>query len=206
MTAWLAGLLLAASAASLQAAPGEHWRLARDEDGIRVYLTAVPGSRYQSYRGVADMRADVGTLADLQENLRVACKWLYACAELRLLKASGDDVWLYMSTQLPWPVQPRDMVLLVTTRRTADGGLLRDIRALPDYLPVVPGQIRVRELSGIWSLTPLGDGRTRVTYQMRAEPGGSVPSWLADSFVVDAPLDTLRTQRAVAERQAPRRP
>ncbi|MDF3935802.1 START domain-containing protein [Pseudomonas citronellolis] len=200
----LLGLLLCVAAA--QAPAQDSWRLAREEDGIRVYLSPVPGSKYQSYRGVVDIRANVQTLADLQENLRVACKWLYSCAELRLLKASGDDVWLYMRTALPWPARSRDLVLRISTERTADGGLLRRIQAVPDYLPPVPGQIRVPILAGLWSLAPLADGRTRVVYQMRAEPGGSVPSWLANDFVVDAPLDTLRTLRAVAERQGPRAP
>ena len=36
---------------------------------------------------------------------------------------------------------------------------------------------------------------------IRGDPGGSVPSWLANRFVIDAPLETLRTLRAVAERQ-----
>lgn len=202
----LLAVFLLLCAAGGQASPQESWSLSREEDGIRVYLSPVPGSQYQSYRGVVDIRANVQTLADLQENLRVACKWLYACAELRMLKASGDDVWLYMRTELPWPTQPRDLVLRVTTEHTDDGGLLRRIQAVPNYLPPVPGQIRVPMLSGIWQLMPLPDGRTRVTYQMRAEPGGSVPSWLANNFVVDAPLDTLRTLRAVAERQAPRAP
>ena len=34
-----------------------------------------------------------------------------------------------------------------------------------------------------------------VTYEVHTEPGGSVPSWLANSFVVDAPLQTLRGLR-----------
>ncbi len=55
----------------------EHWNLAREEDGIQVFLSKVPGSRYQSFRGVTDIKASAATLRDLQENLRVACKWLY---------------------------------------------------------------------------------------------------------------------------------
>lgn len=179
----------------------EDWRLARDEEGIRVYLSPVPGSKYSSYRGVVEIDADLRTLVDLQENLRVACKWIYACTQLRLLKYADDTVWLYMQTQLPWPARPRDVVLRVDTRRTADGGLERHLTAEPGYLPAVPGQIRVPQLDGLWQMTPLGNGHTRVLYQMRGEPGGSVPSWLANRFVVDAPLVTLRTLRAVAERQ-----
>ena len=84
--------------------------------------------------------------------------------------------------------------------------LVRSLKGVPDYIPEVQGEIRVPELAGLWKLSPRGDGRTEGIYEMRGEPGGSVPSWLANSFVVDAPLETLRTLRAVAERQGVRAP
>ncbi|UZE31477.1 START domain-containing protein [Pseudomonas asplenii] len=179
----------------------EHWNLAREEDGIQVFLSKVPGSRYQSFRGVTDIKASVATLRDLQENLRVACKWLYACAEMRLLKNDGDDTWVYLTTDLPWPAAPRDMVLHVHSEQTDDGNLIRHLEATPDYLPPVPGLIRVRQLNGLWKMLPKGDGVTEVTYQLQAEPAGDIPSWLANQFVVDAPMVSLKTLRAVAERQ-----
>ncbi|MNZ60189.1 START domain protein [compost metagenome] len=164
----------------------------------------MPGSKYKSFRGVIDIKADVQTLNDLQENLRVACKWLYACKELRLLKNDGDDTWVYMTLDLPWPVIPRDMVIHVNTQRSADGVLIRNLNAVPGYLPPVQGQVRVPELIGQWKMAPRSNGTTEVTYQMRGDPGGSVPPWLSNSFVVDAPMETLRTLRAVAERQPSR--
>ncbi|WP_017904648.1 START domain-containing protein [Pseudomonas asplenii] len=185
-------------------AAAENWRLAHEEDGIKVYLTQVPGSRYQSFRGVADIKADVSTLRDLQENLRVACKWLYACAEMRLLKNDGDDTWVYLTTDLPWPAAPRDMVLHVHTEQGDDGSLVRRLEATPDYLPPVTGLIRVRQLSGLWQMRPKADGETEVTYQLQAEPAGDIPSWLANRFVVDAPMVSLKTLRAVAQRQGVR--
>ncbi|QXI30975.1 START domain-containing protein [Pseudomonas vanderleydeniana] len=185
-------------------AAAENWKLAHEEDGIKVYLTQVPGSRYQSFRGVADIKAEVSTLRDLQENLRVACKWLYACAEMRLLKNDGDDTWVYLTTELPWPAAPRDMVLHVHTEQGDDGSLVRRLEATPDYLPPVTGLIRVRQLSGLWQMRPKTDGETEVTYQLQAEPAGDIPSWLANRFVVDAPMVSLKTLRAVAERQGVR--
>ena len=40
-----------------------------------------------------------------------------------------------------------------------------------------------------------------MTYEVHTEPGGSVPSWLANSFVVDAPLQTLQGLRAKVEKR-----
>lgn len=177
------------------------WRLAAEEAGIRVYLGTVPGSKYQRFRGVTEMQANVSTLSDLQENLRVACKWLYACQSMRLLKNDGDDTWVYLTTDLPWPAKSRDMVLHVHTERTADGSLVRHLEAVPGWVPESAERIRVQQLQGEWAMRPLGAGRTEVTYQLQADPAGEIPAWLANRFVIDAPLQTLQILRAVAERQ-----
>jgi len=198
-------LATACLSVTAMAAPDE-WKLAREEDGIKVFLSKVSGSRYQRFRGEVEIKADVATLSDLQENLRVACKWLYACADMRLLKNDGDDTWVYMTTDLPWPAAPRDMVLHVHTERSDDGSLIRHLDAAPDYAPTGPGLIRVRQLSGTWKMQPLSDTRTEVTYQLQAEPAGDIPSWLANQFVVDAPMVSLKTLRAVAEHQGLRPP
>ncbi|WP_248746126.1 START domain-containing protein [Pseudomonas sp. MWU12-2037] len=182
------------------AAPPD-WQLAKDEDGIQVYLRHVPGSRYQSFRGETRIKADVSTLSNLQENLRVACKWLYACADMRLLKNDGDDTWVYLTTALPWPAQTRDMVIHVHSERADDGSLTRYLEAVPGFVPLVPGQIRVSQMKGTWTMHPESDTQTRVTYELQAEPAGDIPSWLANQFVVDAPMVSLRTLRVVAEHQ-----
>ncbi|WP_419183373.1 MULTISPECIES: START domain-containing protein [Pseudomonas] len=179
----------------------DDWHLAHQEDGVDVYLSAVEGSPYQAFRGVTRIKASVRTLTDLQENLRVACKWLYACAEMRLLEVEGDSTWVYLVTDLPWPARPRDIVLRVRTERLDDGTLVRYLSAEPGRVPATPGLIRVRRLQGEWTMRPLGEKETEVTYQLQADPAGDVPGWLANQFVVDAPLITLRTLKAVAERQ-----
>jgi hypothetical protein len=150
---------------------------------------------------VARIKADVQTLSYLQENLTIACKWLYACADMRLLKVDGDSSFVYLTTALPWPAATRDMVLKVQTEQGDDGSVLRHLSAVNDMEPTVPGMIRVEQLQGIWQMVPKGERETEVTYQLQAEPAGDIPSWLANRFVIDAPMVTLKTLRAVAERQ-----
>ncbi|MFJ4430925.1 START domain-containing protein [Pseudomonas sp. NPDC089395] len=194
-------LLLAALLLSTCALADDGWSLAYDREGIRVYLSGVADSPYQQFRGVSTIKASVSTLVDLQENLRVACKWLYACDQMRLVEVDGDSTWVYLTTNLPWPTLPRDIILKVTTERLDDGTLVRHLSAEPGKLPEEPGLIRVQHLSGEWVMKPLGERETEVTYQLKADPAGDVPGWLANRFVVDAPVVTLRTLRAVAERQ-----
>ncbi len=194
-------LLSAALLGASGAAMAEDWQLAKDEDGVKVYLSSVPGSKYKAYRGVVDIKADVASTNALQEDVKGSCKWIHACAEMRLLKSEGDNSWTYSKIDMPWPVTGRDFNDTATTEKTADGGLIRHLQAEPTYIPEEKGEIRVPKLVGEWKLVPKGAGVTEVTYQVQTEPGGSIPSWLANSFVVDAPMNTLKGLRAAAEKR-----
>ncbi|AOE84719.1 START domain-containing protein [Pseudomonas sp. TCU-HL1] len=178
----------------------EEWKLARDEDGIRVFLSEVPGSRYKAYRGVAVMKTDIATLRALQEDVSGSCAWIHECKDQKLLKNEGQQSWTYTRFNTPWPVTPRDSVIHVTSQLGADGSVTRILEGVPKYLPESNGYVRVTQVDGFWKLVPKSAGEVEVTYQVHTEPGGSVPSWLANSFVVDAPFNTLKAMRQRAER------
>ncbi|WP_339527119.1 START domain-containing protein [Pseudomonas sp. EA_35y_Pfl2_R111] len=193
------GLLL--GVAALLAASGAQaaqWRLVKDEAGIQVYLQQIPGSSFQAFRGITRIRTDMSRLLALQDDVSAACAWIHACSEQRLLKHEGDQSWVYSRFHTPWPVQPRDSILRVTTTLDPEGRVTRALHGVADYLPLQQGFVRVSKVEGFWSLTPR-DGEIEVIYQVHSEPGGSVPAWLANSFVVDAPFNTLQGLRQLAE-------
>jgi hypothetical protein len=76
----------------------------------------------------------------------------------------------------------------------------RKLLEVPTYLPEEKGYVRVAQVEGFWKLVPKGADQTEVTYQVHTEPGGSVPSWLANKFVVEAPFNTLKALKAAAEK------
>lgn len=195
------GLLLGIAALlAVSGAQAAQWRLARDEAGIQVYLQSIPGSSFQAFRGVTRIRVDMPRLLALQDDVSAACAWIHACSEQKLLKQDGDLSWIYSRFHTLWPVQPRDSILQVTTTLDADGRVTRALNGVADYLPLQQGFVRVSKVEGFWRLTPRG-GEIEVIYEVHSEPGGSVPAWLANSFVVDAPFNTLQRLRQLAEQQ-----
>lgn len=177
----------------------EDWQLAKDEAGIKVYLSSMPGSQYKAYRAVTTVDADIQKLLALQADVKGSCIWIFECQEQTMLKAAGTENWLYSRFSAPWPVTARDSVLHVTTTVAADGTVTRLLQALPEYLPKDKDYVRVTRVDGFWTLQPKAAGKVEVVYQAHMEPGGSVPSWLANSFVVDAPFNTLQAFRQAAE-------
>lgn len=182
------------------AVQAEDWQLAKDEAGIKVYLSSVSGSQYKAYRAVTTVNASIEKLLALQADVKGSCAWIYECQQQSMLKTVGAESWLYARFSAPWPVEARDSVLHVATTTAADGTVTRLLHALPEYLPEEKDFVRVTRVDGFWTLQPKAAGKVEVVYQAHMEPGGSVPSWLANSFVVDAPFDTLQAFRQAAEK------
>ncbi|MGP3789605.1 START domain-containing protein [Pseudomonas sp. B392_1p] len=182
------------------AVQAEDWQLAKDEEGIQVYLAPVEGSKYKAYRGVVTIKAEMAEVKALQDDVAGSCSWIRECKKQELIKQEGGKSWTHSYFNTPWPVTPRDSIIEVSTETTPDGGLVRHLLGVPSYLPEEKGYVRVAKVDGLWKLEPKGDDAVQVTYQLHTEPGGSVPSWLANSFVVDAPFNTLKGLRDLAEK------
>jgi hypothetical protein len=180
-------------------AQAEDWQVAKDQDGIKVSLSEVAGSKYKAYRGVTTIKASMAKVRSLQEDVAGACAWIHECKSQKLLKHEGDQSWTYTQFNTPWPVTARDSVLHITTSEAADGSVTRTLEGVPNYIPEEKGFVRVAQVEGFWKLVPKGD-LIEVTYQVHTEPGGSVPSWLANKFVVDAPFNTLQALKQRAEK------
>ena len=180
-------------------AHAEDWKVAKNEDGIKVSLSEVAGSDYKAYQGVTLMKTTMAKLRALQEDVPGACAWIHECKMQKLLKHQGDQSWTYTQFNTPWPVTPRDSVMHVTTTQGADGSLTRKLESVPTYMPEEKGFVRVAKVEGFWKFVPKGD-QIEVIYQVHTEPGGSVPSMVANKFVVDAPFNTLKALKERAEK------
>jgi hypothetical protein len=194
-----AALVIGLSAVLVPLAHADDWKQAKNEDGIKVDLSEVAGSDYKAYRGVTLIKAPLAKVRALQEDVAGACAWIHECKSQKLLKTEGDQTWTYTQFNTPWPVTPRDSILHVTTTQDADGSLTRKLEGVPKYLPEEKGFVRVAKVEGFWKLQPKGND-TEVIYQVHTEPGGSVPSMVANKFVVDAPFNTLKALKAKAEK------
>ncbi|MGE4338419.1 MAG: START domain-containing protein [Pigmentiphaga sp.] len=124
--------------ASCWAQAADDWQLAKDENGIKVYLRAVPGSPYKAYRGVTVIDTDMQTLRRLMENAAEACSWIHECKEQKLLRHEERQAWTYTRFNTPWPVTPRDSVVHITEYEKRDG-VIRPLKNSASTAPTRSG-------------------------------------------------------------------
>jgi len=175
----------------------EPWVLAKRADGITVYTRHVSDSPLKAFRGEIDLPTSVERVLAVLGEADTFPDWLPDVADCELLRASERERYVYVETEAPWPVWNRDGVFHFTFRRDdpADGAAATvDVEALPDFVPAREGKVRVPRSDGHWRIEPNAGG-VHVSYEIHADPGGSVPVWLANLTVVRMPFQTMKNLR-----------
>ncbi len=184
----------------LRAASG--WNLARDESGISIYTRESPGRVLKQQRGEMVIRSTPAALVALIMDVGACSEWVDRCQQSELLSAPGRwPARVHTIIRLPWPFASRDVVFEADIRRNPESGVT-EIAVHDIGGDVAPDSHRVRmpELAGSWRFTPLADDTVRVEYEVRADPGGYLPGWVANMAAVGAAYRTLARMRDLAQK------
>lgn len=168
------------------------WELKKNEDGIIVYTREIANSDFLEYKGIATVNASRRKVAEVILRISDYINWFPDCLDSkRLSYPDKNEVLVYYKIDSPWPVKDRDAVVHLYINDEPDKNKTTiDFKAEPNSLEKYPGVVRVPKSSGYWKLESINN-QTKVTYQNHADPGGSVPAWVVNMFVVDAPFKTL---------------
>lgn len=171
----------------------QKWELAKSESNIKVYVREVKNSPYKEFRGITTVNAPLPVLVAVLSDPAAFPQWFHECPQASRLKTISPTEGInYMVYNLPWPFDDRDLVIHYLASQDADNkAVTYKLWANGNFIPHKSGLVRVMTLNGYWRFTPLDKGRCQAEYKMHLDPEGSIPGWLANSTVVDAPYNTL---------------
>jgi len=186
-TVWLALGLLPAFAQT-------QWQLRTEKDGIKVYSSDVADSKIKAIKVIGEFYATPAQLAAVVMDVNTATDWVYHLKSSTLIKkVSSNELYYYAEVNLPWPAANRDFVAhLTVTQNPQTKAITIDGPAVPGYVPVKKGLVRIDNSVGKWIITPIGPNQVRVEYSIHVDPGGSLPSWLVNMFADQAPVQIFK--------------
>lgn len=171
----------------------QNWTLAKNEDGIKVYTRQIEGSSLKEFKGETQIKGTIESFVALLRDVPNFHLFFESAMNPKLLKLQGDTLQIhYLQTKAPWPVSNRDGVYQYLYQYNANQKeLLVGLKALPTYSKKEADFVRVPEASGFWKAKQVTSTEISVVYQLHANPGGSLPAWLANSSSIDLPFNTL---------------
>jgi hypothetical protein len=158
----------------------DDWHLEKDKDQIQVYSRGIPGSKRQELKVECILPGTLNQLVALLTDIANYQNVIYKTKSAYIIKRiSESELLYYVSTEVPWPVNDRDMTVRMTFAQDPATRTL-NIRAVgvPDLVASKPGTVRIADWLAIWQVKPLANRRMQVTYTARIDPGGEIPAWV----------------------------
>jgi hypothetical protein len=95
------------------AAIGQYnWKLSKDEDGIKVYLSEVKHSKFKNIKVECTLEGTYDKLMAVLNDVNNQKSWVYNNISSSILKRiSTNEFYYYTKTHLPWPMTNRDAVI-----------------------------------------------------------------------------------------------
>ncbi len=172
----------------------DDWRLLVTQDGVRVEERVTADRPLPELRGTIEIDAGLFEVLAVITDVPEQTKWMFDCVESRLLRRENGDVSIvYNRTTAPWPVSDRDAVLRseIVLIEPLKHAVLRFSNMSDPGQPEIDGVVRMPHLVGGYDLLALSPERTRITYTIDLDPGGSIPGWVAARTAREMPLHTL---------------
>lgn len=189
------------SIVALAAAPG--WRAQRPIEGITVELRDVVDSSFEEIRVTTTSPLKLTSLCDAVWAKGLSGKAPEGNFKKRVvIRETEDERWTYEQIKVP-VVSDRDYVMHVKLVQPASTGRCEvqfETRTDPAY-PPVKDHVRIAAVRGSWELVPTADGKTKISYVVYSDPGGTVPALFTRGGQRDAAIDFLKV---ILARAAPR--
>lgn len=171
------------------------WKLEKDSDGIKVYLAKAENSSIKQFKVEAIIEATPKEIVDVVVDIENNYNWFVSVEQGKLIERINPNEFIFSQViEVPFPFQ--DRIVVQNSKVTSlEGGILRiDLYAVEDTAEDEDDYVRMTLATGYWILSPTAEG-TELEYSFLADPAGNIPAWLANQFIVDNPLKTIKGLR-----------
>jgi hypothetical protein len=176
-----------------------NWKLEKNKDGIKVYSSDINGANYKAVKVECALNGNFSKLISILSQVTRYPKWVYNTKKTVLLKQINElELIYYTETQFPWPLSNRDAVIHMQINTDSLPKFITiTSRNEPGLVPEIFDKVRVPNYSTKWKVTMPTSQSIQINYVLEADPGGNIPSWLANIFIDKGPYETFKKLSAL---------
>ncbi|MEW6527973.1 MAG: hypothetical protein AB1444_15055 [Spirochaetota bacterium] len=173
------------------------WMFIKQRNDIFLYKRVLPSSGVIQVKAERIIHAPLEVVEQIIRDIPAYPQLMYNCLEGREIKRFTDeDIIILNVTKMPWPLQPRDVV--VRTNVIKDWNFGRIEIALQglyspeseQWVPLIDGHTRMYELTAYFIGHILDRNKIKCIYIIHADPSG-VPDFAINFLIANYPYYTL---------------
>ncbi|HVS91318.1 MAG TPA: START domain-containing protein [Mucilaginibacter sp.] len=171
----------------------DNWTLKQSNDGNKIYTADVANSKIKALKVECELTATLSQVVAAVMDIKHSKRWVYRTETAYVVKRSSpSDLYYYTLVKMPFPVSNRDYIArLKVTQNPATKVVTIEVPCVTGMVPPKNGAVRVTNSAARWVLTPERAGRVKIDYTLHTDPGGSIPAWLTNMFITQAPSQTF---------------
>ncbi|GAA5189875.1 START domain-containing protein [Ferrimonas gelatinilytica] len=189
-----AELQLPAKPARIEPAPGGDWSQASRKGENSVWTRNVPGTPIKEVKLEAVVDAPIDQVWRTVTEIERYPEFMPYIDAIEVMHEHDENsAYVYHRVDPPL-VSKRDYTLLIVNEVDPESGEhYRYWTQMNQFGPEPKeGVVRLVICDGSWALYPMEDGRTRAVYWVYTNPGGKIPTWLANKANTSGLFDVIK--------------
>jgi hypothetical protein len=172
------------------------WKLEKQKNNVSIY-SKKSDLGYKEILVKTIVEANPYSLVALLDDVAFAPQWMHNCIEVKILdEISSTERLVNSFFAAPWPVKDRDMIFYSKTTFT-NNTVQIEISDKGDSIPEHSTYVRMQDMYGLWEASPLENGRTEITYTGSGNPGGNLPTFIANKELITSMFKTFQNLNKV---------
>jgi ribosome-associated toxin RatA of RatAB toxin-antitoxin module len=192
---------IAFSSISIEKGDKDGWVLEKDKNDIKIWTLKSADSGIKTFKAVVIYDASVEQLAAVLNDVEAYPEWMSEIEKSEILREVSEyEHYYYLLVDAPWPLSNRDNIVHFKLEKEA-GEVKISVEGHADYIPEKQGIVRVLHSRGVWTIMPQENGKSKLVFEYTADPGGSIPAWAINMFIVEGPFKTLSNLKEFVKRE-----
>lgn len=177
------------------------WKKEMDKEGIIIHTRKISESPFREFLAETTMRGTIASFRKVFSDVSSYPEWMPDCKSVKLIEPASENEFKYhMVLQVPFPLSNRDIVQNVTFIEKP-GELRVTLKNCEQCLSAGKGPVRIELSFGSWIVRQKNEEEISIRFQYFADPGGDIPAWLVNKFIVKSPYQTLINLRNILNDQ-----
>lgn len=165
----------------------ETWRLAKNKNKIKVYVSEIDGSNYYAFKAMMSVKASKAQIITILKEVHKYPEWFAFTASAQLISKGTNEQVFFMETDYPWPYSNECMNYSMKFLKSQDDNLKVTITGTNKRTNCA---YSLKKAKGYILLEPDKE-YTQISYYLHCEPSQNILTWLINPNIHEMPYQTF---------------